>query len=422
MPSSVQENLVSNESVSEAVVIPHCALCKRQGTEIRRWFTSSINVPSLCDYCFTRDNFYSTQRLNIDSNSQDEDDGEHDEDEDSDDNDDDDRSSSRMPVHAITHMEMGRNYQKYTEFFIRNKLESETFEFNTSRRLVGCEIEIDGLNRPVNRNILCKKVNLEIAYNNAKLWDAGAVAVYDGSLTNGGFEICTFPANGDAFLDQITTITDVLNKQRAHVSRSCGMHIHVDASDYTAKDVCNFMKVYCLIENAIFSTLPVSRRDNTYCKKITLQKEMLNFLFTKGVKSSSAATLAAYDHNNYSSRQLEELKKCKKPGSRYKAVNLSSWFYQGTIEFRMFSGTTCAQKIINWCNFWTNLLTLVKTTLNTPQKIYDFVGFDKLNASGIPTRLSNFERDDEFSWECLMRVCSSDTQRTWFTKRRLNFK
>ena len=398
-----------------------CALCKRKGTEIRRWFTSSNDEPSLCDFCFPRESYYCNSRIAQQNEScqNDEDDFEDDDDDD-DDNDDGNRT---MPVIVIPHMETPRtnSNSRYTEFFARNKLNSETFEVNTNKRFIGCEIEIDKLKRPINQNILCKKINRLVNYNNAELWDAGAIAVSDGSLSVGGFEVCTFPANGDAFLKQIQTVTTVLNRQRAYVNSTCGMHIHVDASDYTAKDICNFMKVYCLIENAIFSTLPKSRRNNTYCKRITLQKESFNFLFTKGVKSSSAATLAAYDRNNYNSRQLEELKRCKKPHSRYKAVNLSSWFYQGTIEFRMFSGTTCAQKIINWCSFWANLLSLVKNTLNTPQKIYDFLDFDKPNSLGISRRLSNFEHDDEFSWECLMRVCSSDAQRTWFTKRKLNF-
>jgi len=397
----------------------HCALCKRKGTEIRRWFTSSNDGPSLCDYCFPRENYYCNSRIEQ-QNETSEDDLDGEDDEDGDGYDDDNRT---MPVIVIPHMESPHPHSssRYTGFFDRNKLNSETFEFNTSKRFIGCELEVDKLKRPINQNSLCKKINRHINYNNAKLWDAGAIAVSDGSLGAGGFEVCTFPANGDAFLNQIQTVTDVLNRQRAYVNSTCGMHIHVDASDYTAKDICNFMKVYCLIENAIFSTLPRSRRNNTYCKRITLQKETFNFLFTKGVKSSSTATLAAYDRNNYSQRQLEELKRCKKPGSRYKAVNLSSWFYQGTIEFRMFSGTTCAQKIINWCSFWSNLLNLVKTTLNTPQKIYSFLNFDNLNSAGIPYRLSNFEHDDEFSWDCLMKVCSSDTQRTWFTKRKLNF-
>lgn len=421
MPSLLESYLASGSSeIAPPPPPPQCALCKRKGTEIRRWFITSINEPSLCDFCFPRENYYCNSRIARQNETSDDDlDGE--DNEDGDGYDDDNRT---MPVIVIPHMEAlqhSNSNSRYTEFFDRNKLNSETFEFNTSKRFIGCELEVDKLKRPINQNILCKKINRQVNYNNAKLWDAGAIAVSDGSLGAGGFEVCTFPANGDAFLNQIQTITEVLNSQRAYVNSTCGMHIHVDASDYTAKDVCNFMKVYCLIENAIFSTLPKSRRNNTYCKRITLQKDTLNFLFTKGVKSSSAATLAAYDRNNYSHRQLEELKRCKKPGSRYKAVNLSSWFYQGTIEFRMFSGTTCSQKIINWCSFWANLLSLVKNTLNTPQKIYDFLDFDKPNSLGVSRRLSHFEHDDEFSWECLMRVCSSDAQRTWFTKRKLNF-
>lgn len=394
-----------------------CALCKRFESECKySWYSIRYKDPTkeaiaLCDYCFTHENNYKTENLNIEDDDDDDDDDEM-----NDDNDD------NMPVYQVRDMNHGRN-EEYKGFFSRNKIESSTFEFNTSKRLVGCEIEVDGLRRPVNKNIFCTKIGRNVAYNNAVLWDAGAVAVYDGSLQSGGFEICTFPANGDAFINQITSITEAINNQRPIISSNCGLHIHVDATDYTAKDVTNFMKLYCLIEHAIFSTLPPSRKDNRYCAKITEDKNNLNFLFTKGVKSSHVAMRTAYDCIPNNKSNLEYLKRCKKPDSRYKAVNLSSWFYQGTIEFRMFSGTTSAEKIITWCNFWSNLLTLVKTTLNTPKKIHDFFDFSApCEHSGIPMRLTNFEINAEFSWKCLMKVCSSDAQRAWFTKRKLKFK
>jgi hypothetical protein len=96
-------------------------------------------------------------------------------------------------------------------------------------------------------------------------------------------------------------------------------------------------------------------------------------------------------------------------------VNLSSWFYQGTIEFRMFNGTTDYTKITTWCTFWANLLTLIKTTLNTPKKIYNFLG---VKAEDV----SNLFFNKEESWKALMKVCSSDKQRNWFTKRRDKFQ
>ncbi len=43
-------------------------------------------------------------------------------------------------------------------------------------------------------------------------------------------------------------------------------------------------------------------------------------------------------------------------GARYHALNLHSWFYRGTIECRLHTGTVRANKIIAWGKLWANLL------------------------------------------------------------------
>lgn len=407
MPACIETN--TSEKNPNVVTRLQCVLCKRFDYETPGWYKTWDKTKALCKFCICNDHTYSS--ANLYSNE----DCEHD-DEDCDCHNADDNDEPRMPVHILNNMDRGYICSNdYKHFFERNKIQSETFLLNTSKRLVGCEIEIDKLERPIFENTLCNKIQMPVAYNNAVLWDAGAVAVYDGSLSNTGFEICTFPANGDAFFKQIESITTAINRQRAIINSRCGMHIHVDASDFDARDVCNFMKLYCLIENAVFSTLPSSRNNNRYCKKITSLNNDVNFLFTKGVKAVSAAALSAYEVRNPNKEKLKALKQDKKPYSRYKAVNLSSWFYQGTIEFRMFNGTTDYTKITNWCTFWANLLTLVKTTLNTPKKIYNFLG---VKAEDV----SNLFFNKEESWKALMKVCSSDKQRNWFTKRRDKFQ
>lgn len=402
--ASRTENLEKNPEPAKEL---QCVLCKRLESEIfgsvkwfKTWKTLEVEK-ALCKYCFSDPNQYSISRL-LDSNS------DHDENNDDEDN----CQESGFPVHFL------KNTGSCKDLFGRNKIESKTFNLDTNRRFIGCEIEIDALDSPRFVDVFSEKVQQRVAFNNGVLWDNGALAVSDGSLSNNGFEICTFPANGDSFLTQIKNITSAINRQSPEINSNCGMHIHVDASDFEPRDICNFMKLYCMIENAVFETLPPSRRKNQYCQKICSNQSQVEFLFTKRVKSLEAAATTAYDFSKFrkfNKVALDRYKQDKKPGSRYKAVNLSSWFHQKTIEFRMFGGTTDYEKITTWCLFWANLLTLVKNTLYTPKRIYQYLGVFPKDASEV------YNLSSEESWNCLMKVCSSDYQRKWFKTRRDKF-
>jgi hypothetical protein len=87
---------------------------------------------------------------------------------------------------------------------------------------------------------------------------------------------------------------------------------------------------------------------------------------------------------------------------RYRGLNLHSWFYQGTLEFRHHEGSTDWEEIVNWamfCGFivdlakageWHWLEKLVAGTIDTPAR------FERFILSEIPDNFPN--RTRVFEW------------------------
>lgn len=151
--------------------------------------------------------------------------------------------------------------------------------------------------------------------------------VTDGSLGLAGFnglELVSPPMEDTAeTFEQIRTACRVLGELNAVVRRSCGLHVHVDASRMTVDQVRNIFSRYGALENEIDAMMPASRRasNNTFCRSVA------------GVQLNRTTRIGDLMEN------------------RYYKVNLTSYVRHGTIEFRQHSGTVNAEKIINWVKF-----------------------------------------------------------------------
>lgn len=98
--------------------------------------------------------------------------------------------------------------------------------------------------------------------------------VHDGSLRgpNGedplGAEYVTGVLTGDSGLTQLSEICRVIAKN-CFIDKRCGVHVHVGNLNWNKEEI-----VYCyllgqFLEKDLFSMLPVSRRENSYCRPLT---------------------------------------------------------------------------------------------------------------------------------------------------------
>jgi hypothetical protein len=90
------------------------------------------------------------------------------------------------------------------------------------------------------------------------------------------------------------------------VNKSCGLHVHLDARSLSFAEVMARAKVMDKWLTALMELLPVSRRDNSYCKWGVAQHD------------------------------------------RYRAVNVQAWSTHKTIEVRCGSATLDYNKVLAW--------------------------------------------------------------------------
>ena len=123
----------------------------------------------------------------------------------------------------------------------------------------------------------------------------------------------------------------------AKVNDSCGLHVHVDASNHNRQSLKNLIGIMYSKEDILFKALRVNElRAAKWCQKV--REPMLKKARQLSADETSDLTLLEniwyegfenqgrdrHDHYNH---------------SRYYALNLHSVFYRGTVEWRCFNST-----------------------------------------------------------------------------------
>lgn len=213
---------------------------------------------------------------------------------------------------------------------------------NMPRRYVAMEIECSGAKNYFLNHIVRKKID-----------DWNWSIVIDGSLPDKGFELQTAPANGDTFCTQMDEAAEFLSHIGAETNKQCGLHVHVDARNYTYYDMRRLVLLYAAIEPALFALMPEGRRHNQFC--IPCGRRLVKHLRSNMRPKESKAQLLANIYKQ-TGRKIKELRQSHYVDGRYSALNVHSWLYRGTIECRLHSGTVNANKLTAWGMLWSNIL------------------------------------------------------------------
>ncbi len=228
---------------------------------------------------------------------------------------------------------------------------------NPSARHLSVEIEVAGLTHKDQGYRIDHVVD-----------DWSASVVEDGSLPDEGFEINTAPAGGDLFVEQIQDFDAAFKHAGTKITNACGLHVHIDARDFSYYDIRRLVRVYARIEYALFDMVPGRRRTGTYskpCGRIYLDAiEGAAGLVPRGHKMLKKSVFETLYPGN-SERSYCSARRRKYESARYYALNLHSWLLRGTVECRLFNGTALADKIIPWGRMWAMILDWVATHTDT---------------------------------------------------------
>lgn len=225
-----------------------------------------------------------------------------------------------------------------TIIFMNKGCAATTYTATTAQRLrftMGVEIECFNINKDAVINTLrAKRVKaIETGYNHTDYKDTYKLG-YDGSIS--GQQSCEVVSPILNNLNSLKKVCEVINEAGAQVNKSCGLHVHFGAKDFTIAQWVRIIRNYAAIESIIDSFMPMSRRGNNngYCKSINVAAQRL---------------VASNPTDMYDIREAFR-------GDRYYKVNVMAYSSHKTIEFRHHSGTTDFKKIENWINFLRNLI------------------------------------------------------------------
>jgi hypothetical protein len=168
--------------------------------------------------------------------------------------------------------------------------------------------------------------------------------VTDSSLSgNNTFELVSPILQGMTGLEELKKVCNALNAANAKVNKTCGLHIHFDATGFALNEWKRIYINYARIEQTIDGFMPQSRRanNNTYCRGFT--------------------NIANFEQKINAARNLNAIESIFH--SRYFKINPQSYARHNTIEFRQHSGTTEYQKVSEWIIFLHNLVAFSKNSL-----------------------------------------------------------
>ncbi len=198
-------------------------------------------------------------------------------------------------------------------------------------------------------------------------------SIRDGSLKNEdgeeyGYEYVTGVLIGDTGLLQTKRLCNILT-ERCIVDIKCGMHIHLGGVTFTSELIVYLYKLYLMVEKEIFSMVPLSRKNNEYCKKL----KWFNFKFDEEsfnnpnkynseiesyynmiYKFVSAKDLPSNDFNKKSQHPLGAKCGYNHSTARYCWINFVPTLFNTrgnrhyTVENRIHQGTTNFKKVKNW--------------------------------------------------------------------------
>jgi hypothetical protein len=223
---------------------------------------------------------------------------------------------------------------------ISDLVEQGVFSFLFNHKF-GIEIEAFGVDRDVLRSALnargieCRDGNRSDSLQTWKITSDGSIH------GERAFELVSPILQGEAGLEQLKIVCEVLKAKRAKINKTCGLHVHLDATNFELNTWKKLYHNYATLEETIDSFMPNSRRanNNHFCKSMRITN---------------------WESKYKNARDLRHLQSSLGVNSRYFKLNSQSFWRHKSVEFRQSAGTIEFEKISNWVKFLARLVEFSK--------------------------------------------------------------
>lgn len=158
-------------------------------------------------------------------------------------------------------------------------------------------------------------------------------AEHEGSLRGYAMEyVLDSPCNLTQVQKHLKNLRVALEKSRVKLkySHRAGVHVHVNVQDMTPEQVIRFGLLYYCFEDALVRYCGPNREGNHFCLRMKDAEGPLNVI-----------------ENITRAKQIAHLNKQK---YRYGALNFTSLFSYGSMEFRAMETQPDLSKIYEWCD------------------------------------------------------------------------
>lgn len=210
-------------------------------------------------------------------------------------------------------------------------------------------VEIETFHPTYTKRDLVEMFKDELSFNAQVSGYGGSVPsgywniTHDGSLkgknpTDNCMEVVTPILKGEQGLKDLKAVCDLLDSKGFKVNKSCGIHVHQDANDFNWKDLKKLVTLVIGFEQTIYKMLPESRRGQYYCREAN----------PENIKAMLRSTNEKRFKEGFYKGTKKEGRGNRGHESRYHGLNLNSWWYRGTVEFRYFNGSVEFDKIQAW--------------------------------------------------------------------------
>lgn len=158
----------------------------------------------------------------------------------------------------------------------------------------------------------------------------------------------------------LQAIIRLLVKAGAMVNDSCGIHIHVDGAAHDHKSLTRLVNFAIGRQDLFYEALQIGNRSR-WCEK--MNADLLKAMKQANDRSSMERAWYSPANDGY----LGGVSLQHYNPTRYHGINLHAFFTKGTVEFRLFNGTTHAGKIKAYIQF---CLAMSAWAVNAEDKMY----------------------------------------------------
>lgn len=170
-----------------------------------------------------------------------------------------------------------------------------------------------------------------------------------------GWEIASFKASGYDNLLEICKVAKALRNNGARCGEDCGLHVHVDISDFDPEQAAVLLAYWMKIEKVILKAVPYHRSKNKHCRLLSTKIRCKN-------KKWEALDFWKNYKPKDKSIHLNKDKKVTLNLVNYTTFIEDSYLYRArsTAEFRFPNGTFNEKDIRNWVVFFINFIENIK--------------------------------------------------------------